>query len=204
MAETEVDQPIEERTDQVIAAIAVVVAEQVASQGAEDTDDTVAGWISLLRGTAGLVLDAFLASSLVVFVTALRGSPASRVDVQKYVESAREQVLAEAAEAVTNRARPADPSLPGRVARLMVLGSRELSRFEAASDAGAVYKVWRSRRDTRVRPTHGGLEGNRVPIGQPFVTAEGNSLMHPHDPTAPLSETAGCRCRLSYRIEVAA
>lgn len=88
-----------------------------------------------------------------------------------------------------------------RAARTGTLSVRERSRFMVATEAGAVYKVWRSRRDNRVRPTHGDLEGNRVPLSNHFITASGASLMYPHDPAAPLHETAGCRCRLSYLVK---
>lgn len=200
----EVDQPVEDQTDRVLAAVALVVAEQVAASQGSDNDDSPVVWIPLLRATVGLVLDAFLVATLAPFVAGLRGTTVSRVDIQKYVEKAREQAVAQAAEIVSARDPEGDPSLGGRVARAMVLGARESARFEAARDAGAIYKVWRTRRDKRVRPTHGGLEGNQVPLGQPFVTAEGNSIQYPHDPAAPLSETAGCRCRLSYRVKKAA
>lgn len=87
-----------------------------------------------------------------------------------------------------------------RAARAGTLAVRERSRYLVAQEVGAVYKVWRSRRDNRVRPTHGDLEGNRVPLGNHFVAASGASLMFPGDPSAPLNETAGCRCRLSYLV----
>lgn len=62
-------------------------------------------------------------------------------------------------------------------------------------------KTWHSRKDARVRATHAFLgsksyEYHTVNLGEHFVTIEGNRLMFPGDPTAPISETASCRCWL--------
>lgn len=57
-------------------------------------------------------------------------------------------------------------------------------------------KRWKSRHDLRVRYTHAHLDGVSVPVTQSFVTLDGNDIRYPHDPRAPMAETAGCRCRL--------
>lgn len=63
-------------------------------------------------------------------------------------------------------------------------------------------KTWNSRQDDRVRftHTHASLDGQTIPLDQPFVSASGARLLRPHDSSlgAPLSETAGCRCFLSF------
>jgi hypothetical protein len=63
-------------------------------------------------------------------------------------------------------------------------------------------KTWNSRGDDRVRfyHTHASLDGQTVPLDQAFVSASGARLLRPHDSSlgAPLSETAGCRCFLSF------
>ena len=66
----------------------------------------------------------------------------------------------------------------------------------------ALRKSWHSKKDARVRATHAFLgsksyEFHTVALGKHFVTIEGNRLLFPGDPTAPLSETASCRCWLS-------
>ena len=38
------------------------------------------------------------------------------------------------------------------------------------------------------------LDGVITRHGVPFVTSAGNTLMHPLDPTADLSEICNCRC----------
>ena len=203
MAEQEVDQPNEAATDQTLAAVAIVVAEQAAASNDEQSE-TAAFWIPKLRASTAPVLDVYLSTLLIAFISAGRGRPADRTEVQKYVESSRENALLRGAEVVADRDRAGDPDVGGRTARAMVVGAREDARFDAATDMGAVYKVWRTRNDMRVRASHGELEGNRIPLVNPFITISGAELMYPHDPTAPLSETAGCRCRLSYLIPVPA
>jgi hypothetical protein len=89
-----------------------------------------------------------------------------------------------------------------QVVRSTVTEARESARLGLAKSLGAVSKVWRTRKDVRVRVTHGHLEGIVVPIGGVFLTLSGSELRYPGDPDAPLSETAGCRCRLGYRIRV--
>lgn len=63
-----------------------------------------------------------------------------------------------------------------------------------------VVKTWRTKRDKRVRPTHGGLEGDLIPVDGSWTTFEGHRLRFPGDPLAPLSETANCRCRQSIAV----
>lgn len=84
--------------------------------------------------------------------------------------------------------------------RLLTTRARELSKYEFALKVGAAGKVWRTRRDGRVRTSHGDLEGDFRGMRDPYITIRGNSLQRPGDPNAPLSETINCRCRLSYRM----
>lgn len=73
----------------------------------------------------------------------------------------------------------------------------------AAQNAGdMVTKTWKTRRDNRVRSTHAFLEGKSVPVGGSFAVA-GTLLRFPGDPAAPMSLTAGCRCRLKFNRNTA-
>lgn len=47
--------------------------------------------------------------------------------------------------------------------------------------------------DTRTRPTHRVAEGQRVPVGQPFIVG-GFPMMFPGDPLGPPQERINCRC----------
>lgn len=89
--------------------------------------------------------------------------------------------------------------------------SLEGARADAADtlteeEQADILRVWRSKRDGKVRTTHqksskdnpGGADGQSRRMGEPFIV--GTSLMrYPGDPSAPLKETANCRCRLVYR-----
>lgn len=120
------------------------------------------------------------------------------------------------------------PIPPGRVDRMVAsyVRSRALSRLETVARTEAVrarwagvqamweqqienhmigpdsvFKFWVHRHDNRVRSTHLSiprLQPDGVPVQAKFVTEAGNSLLHPGDPSAPLSETINCRCYLDY------
>ena len=66
-------------------------------------------------------------------------------------------------------------------------------------------KEWRSVRDNRVRRTHNhsvGMDGQKVRgMEAHFVSPSGARLKHPHDSSAPISETAGCRCRMLIYLQ---
>ncbi len=72
--------------------------------------------------------------------------------------------------------------------------------LETAGLAGEeLIKEWRSLRDKKVRFTHsnhGGMDGQKVGIDEQFISPSGARLNHPHDSSAPISETANCRCRM--------
>lgn len=57
-------------------------------------------------------------------------------------------------------------------------------------------RKWVTARDERVRSTHGVLNGQKRPIGEPWTTANGR-IYHPGDPKAPAAETVQCRCVLT-------
>lgn len=67
-----------------------------------------------------------------------------------------------------------------------------------------VEKTWRATLDTRTRETHAHLNGQSVAgLGRPFRSLSGAQLRYPGDPSAPIAETANCRCALVYRIKPA-
>ena len=68
-----------------------------------------------------------------------------------------------------------------------------------ASKSKFAFKTWNTMGDERVRPTHVPLDGETVPINQPFQV--GDSLMnYPRDASlgADMSEIVGCRCWLTF------
>lgn len=61
-------------------------------------------------------------------------------------------------------------------------------------ELGTPAGIWTTMQDDRVRDSHMNMNGQCRPVGHAFVSGEGNRLRYPHDPAAPMSETAGCRC----------
>lgn len=94
------------------------------------------------------------------------------------------------------------------IARTETLSALGVARDQAMRqqiEAGKVSeydikKIWRSAGDNRVRHTHRALNGKSVLMADRFVSPSGALLSHPGDPDAPISETAGCRCSLEYKI----
>lgn len=86
------------------------------------------------------------------------------------------------------------------ISRVLTTRTREEAKRAYAVSLGAIGSVWRTRRDNRVRNTHGDLEGEFVRLGDTYTTVAGNKIRFPGDPNAPLSEVINCRCRLSYRM----
>lgn len=63
-----------------------------------------------------------------------------------------------------------------------------------ALDPTRLVREWLTSRDSRVRDSHDGMNGQKQPFGQPFISDAGNRLRYPGDPGAPASETIQCRC----------
>jgi hypothetical protein len=61
-------------------------------------------------------------------------------------------------------------------------------------------QTWRNAGDARVRDSHSFMGGQQRPIGQPFLSGEGNLLRYPGDMNAPASDTAQCRCVKTTRF----
>lgn len=64
-----------------------------------------------------------------------------------------------------------------------------------------VNREWISTGDDRTRASHDEMDGQIVALGEPFITGLGNRLRYPGDPSAPLYETAQCRCSVATVIE---
>lgn len=87
-----------------------------------------------------------------------------------------------------------------QAATMLVNSAADLAASIAAAIAGRLLvRVWRTRRDTRVRDTHRDAQGQRQRPGQPFAVGDA-LLMYPGDPAGPPEEVYGCRCRLTHRL----
>lgn len=75
-------------------------------------------------------------------------------------------------------------------ARTEATGAANFGRLDAYTAAGLEETEWITSRDEAVRPSHVGVDGERIRIGDVFS----NGLAYPGDPDGPLEEIAGCRC----------
>lgn len=97
----------------------------------------------------------------------------------------------------------------GRTETFTAMSKSEFTAYTQAIANGdvaeaSILKFWDDADDKRVRPTHVKLGDDKgVPFSQPFVSASGARMMHPHDRSlgAPASEIIGCRCRVRYKID---
>jgi uncharacterized protein with gpF-like domain len=92
------------------------------------------------------------------------------------------------------------------VARTETLGAMNAGRSDAfdavATDLGGEFEqMWLATDDERTRPSHRAADGQRVPLGTPFLigadpamSLAGVHLMRPGDPTGPAHEVIQCRC----------
>lgn len=67
-------------------------------------------------------------------------------------------------------------------------------------DPRAIEEMWNSTRDTRTRDWHRTMNGQKQPLGQPFISGLGNRLRRPGDPSAPANERIRCRCAKTFSV----
>lgn len=98
------------------------------------------------------------------------------------------------------------PNRAVTVARTETLGAMNAGRtdaFDAVVEelGGDFEKMWLATEDTRTRKSHRDADGQRVPVGSPFLIGvdpdlglAGVHLMQPGDPSGPANEIINCRC----------
>lgn len=64
----------------------------------------------------------------------------------------------------------------------------------------AIEEQWNATRDTRTRDWHRSMNGQKQPLGQPFISGLGNRLRRPGDPAAPAKERINCRCAKTFSV----
>lgn len=68
------------------------------------------------------------------------------------------------------------------------------TQFEALKESGFEYHRWVTANDEHVRDSHRNIETDTVPIGEPFTTGSGNTLLYPCDADGDAEEIINCRC----------
>jgi len=87
------------------------------------------------------------------------------------------------------------PARAMRIARTEAMAAANSGTFEGYQQTGVEQHEWLSARDSRVRDTHRGADGQRRPVGEAFSVG-GSDLLFPGDPAGPPGETVNCRCTL--------
>ncbi len=83
-----------------------------------------------------------------------------------------------------------DPLAVARMIAMAAVGAAT----NAANGPGAEM-VWRTMRDDRVRELHRPMDGQRRPVGTPFIVG-GTPMLYPGQPVGPPEGWINCRCRL--------
>jgi hypothetical protein len=86
------------------------------------------------------------------------------------------------------------------IARTETIGALNAGRADAFRVVAEIENVplekfWLATDDGRTRPDHRQAEGQRVPVGSPFIVG-GSELQFPGDPTGPASQVIQCRCTM--------
>lgn len=115
-----------------------------------------------------------------------------KISSMVHSESRRGGTPEEVSERVMDRASEMMYNATLRTIRTKVNGAENASRLAAMPKDGL--KVWNTVKDDRVRDSHAGMDGEAVPVDEPFS----NGLMYPGDPSGPPSETYNCRCWITW------
>lgn len=90
------------------------------------------------------------------------------------------------------------PNRAVTVARTETIGALNAGRqdaFVSVAEAleGEWEQMWLATVDARTREDHAAADGQRVPVGSPFIVG-GEPLMQPGDPAGSAGQTVNCRC----------
>ena len=120
-------------------------------------------------------------------------TPLTSVQIDKMVNRYRERYISHRAEVIART----------EALRAVHQGSEEM--YQQAFDNGdldptQLIRKWVTAKDSRVRDSHNGMNGQLRQIGEPFVSDFGNLIRYPGDTTAPGSEVIQCRCVVTTRF----
>jgi hypothetical protein len=87
------------------------------------------------------------------------------------------------------------PERASLIARTESAQMENEARFEGMRVAGVDEIEWLAFKDGRSKKRHHEqMNGERIKVGDKFTTPLGNKLRFPGDPSAPIEDTANCRC----------
>lgn len=94
-----------------------------------------------------------------------------------------------------------------RTESLRAVNAANWEAYQQAIDQGVtsedkLTRTWNTASDNRVRDSHGDMQGQERKPSEPFRSGNGNELLYPGDPRAPITDTAQCRCAVATRMEI--
>ena len=93
----------------------------------------------------------------------------------------------------------------GRSEALSAVHTAVHEAYQQAVEAGHLQeeqleREWHVGSADRLRASHSAMRGQKRGLNEPFLSGNGNMLMHPGDQSAPADDTVNCRCAVSHRI----
>ena len=79
------------------------------------------------------------------------------------------------------------------VARTEMAMAQNTGNIESIKASGLEYKMWISQKSNGGRG-HQEMNGEVVPVGEPFILPDKTPMMYPGDPSGPIKHLANCRC----------
>lgn len=179
-----------------------IVARALAPIGQEAYEDQVAGLATVPVLFLSTAAGASVAAATTAFLFAQIGQ--IQADLNQIIRTALN--VAETAQLVAQYLNPNNSHWDSKSAQI---AATEGERWvQAATLTGAILaqradgqprtKIWVSRDDHKVRPTHVAADGQQRPLNQPFNVG-GFPMMYPLDPAAPAELVVNCRCKLQTR-----
>lgn len=116
------------------------------------------------------------------------------------------QTQQSAAISYSNRLLKARADLIGKQESFAALETAKAESYQQVIDRGAVAqsavrKKWHHFANEHPRLQHIAMNGTAVGISQRFILPDGTAMRFPHDPSAPIRQTAGCYCQADYKID---
>lgn len=120
-------------------------------------------------------------------------APLTPAEVDRMVDRYREGWVAYRAEVIA------------RTEALKALNEGDRELWLQGVDSGTfeerqIDRKWITAGDHRRRPSHRSMHGQHRGLNERFMTGDGYTILYPHDPSAPGSETIQCRCTIATRI----
>jgi hypothetical protein len=116
------------------------------------------------------------------------------------------EIAAKAITAYSNRLLQLRGETIGRHEAFAALSAGRQQAYEQAVASGkitaaAVTKSWRHLSSLDYRPDHRLMNGKGVGLMESFVLPDGTTMLYPHDSSAPIKHTVGCRCQADYKVD---